>query len=94
MLAAFWRRDFDLESTAQLESSLVAAGLHAGEWREYLHSTAQRELEMASGHAERLGVFGAPTFVCQGELFWGGDRLDLLATKLEHPGVMIGDRLG
>ncbi|MES2938840.1 MAG: 2-hydroxychromene-2-carboxylate isomerase [Pseudomonadota bacterium] len=28
--------------------------------------------------AERLGVFGAPTFVLEGELFWGQDRLDFV----------------
>lgn len=31
-----------------------------------------------TGEAERLGVFGAPTFVLQGELFWGQDRLDFV----------------
>lgn len=28
------------------------------------------------------GVFGAPTYVCEGEMFWGQDRLDFLARKL------------
>jgi 2-hydroxychromene-2-carboxylate isomerase len=28
------------------------------------------------------GVFGAPTYVCEDELFWGQDRLDFLARKL------------
>jgi 2-hydroxychromene-2-carboxylate isomerase len=31
-----------------------------------------------SDEAERLGVFGAPTFVLQGELFWGQDRLEFV----------------
>jgi len=26
--------------------------------------------------ARALGIFGSPTFVCGGELFWGDDRLD------------------
>jgi len=29
-----------------------------------------------TAQAEALGVFGAPTFVVGGELFWGGDRID------------------
>jgi 2-hydroxychromene-2-carboxylate isomerase len=33
--------------------------------------------------AERLGVFGAPTFVLDGERFWGQDRLDFLDRALE-----------
>ena len=28
------------------------------------------------------GVFGAPTYVYRGEMFWGQDRLDFLARKL------------
>lgn len=51
MLAAFWRRDFDLEATAQLEASLVAAGLQAGDWRDYLQGAAQRDLDAALAHA-------------------------------------------
>jgi len=27
-------------------------------------------------------VFGAPTYVVDGELFWGQDRLDFVARKL------------
>ena len=32
--------------------------------------------------AERLGVFGAPTFVVDGVLFWGQDRLDFVDRAL------------
>ena len=35
-----------------------------------------------SGEAERLGVFGAPTYVLAGERFWGQDRLDFLERAL------------
>jgi 2-hydroxychromene-2-carboxylate isomerase len=37
-----------------------------------------------SDEAERLGVFGAPTFVLDGERFWGQDRLDFLDRALER----------
>ncbi|MBV8030080.1 MAG: 2-hydroxychromene-2-carboxylate isomerase [Betaproteobacteria bacterium] len=36
-----------------------------------------------SDEAERLGVFGAPTYVLDGERFWGQDRLDFLDRALE-----------
>jgi 2-hydroxychromene-2-carboxylate isomerase len=32
--------------------------------------------EAATNEARRLGIFGAPTFVTGGELFWGDDRLE------------------
>jgi len=30
------------------------------------------------------GVFGAPSYVMNGEVFWGQDRLDLLAWRLQQ----------
>ena len=46
-----------------------------------------------SAEAERLGVFGAPTFVIagDGELFWGQDRLDFLDRKLDALRAQIGE---
>ncbi|KFC70456.1 putative 2-hydroxychromene-2-carboxylate [Bosea sp. LC85] len=32
--------------------------------------------------AERLGIFGTPTYVVNGELFWGQDRLDFVERAL------------
>lgn len=82
MLAAFWRREFDLESHSQIEAALQAAGLDVGAWRTYLATDAQSASEAAGAKAESLGVFGAPTFIYRGELFWGSDRIDLLAETL------------
>ncbi len=33
-------------------------------------------LRASTEEAQRLGVFGAPTFITNGELFWGNDRLE------------------
>ena len=35
-----------------------------------------REYDDATEQARRLGIFGAPTFVARGEVFWGDDRLE------------------
>jgi 2-hydroxychromene-2-carboxylate isomerase len=85
LLTAFWRREFDLESPSQLETTIAGAGLAVGDWHEYLQVRAQRDFAAALAQAEQLGVFGAPTFVYRGKLFWGGDRLDLLAESLGEP---------
>lgn len=83
LLDAFWRREFDLESPAELEAALARAGMQTADWRQYMAADAPQALAEASSQAEHLGVFGAPTFVYQGELFWGGDRLDFLAGAIE-----------
>ncbi|MFL5229844.1 MAG: DsbA family protein, partial [Microvirga sp.] len=48
----------------------------AGDHRE---DDVQRDAE-----AEGLGVFGSPTFVVEGELFWGQDRLDFVDRALDR----------
>lgn len=83
LLAAFWRREFDLESPAAIEAALLAAGLDVEDWRHWQASCAHAELATAQARADTLGVFGAPTFVYRGELFWGSDRVDLLAATLD-----------
>jgi 2-hydroxychromene-2-carboxylate isomerase len=82
LLASFWRREFDLESGAQLESALAAAGLSVAEWRTYSATAATPELARTLQRAQDLGVFGVPTFIFHGEMFWGGDRLELLERRL------------
>jgi 2-hydroxychromene-2-carboxylate isomerase len=32
-----------------------------------------------------MGVFGVPTMVFNGELFWGGDRIDMLIERIRAP---------
>lgn len=82
LLAAFWRREFDLESAAALEAAVAAAGLNVQEWQAYAAAQGADDLAVATAHAEQMGVFGAPTFVWKNELFWGGDRLPLLEAAL------------
>ena len=38
--------------------------------------------EQDSQRAIDSGVFGAPTYVIDGEMFWGQDRLDFLERRL------------
>lgn len=83
MLAAFWRREFDLESPAAIGAALAAAGLDITDWQTWRETRGQADLAAAQARAESLGVFGAPTFVYRGELFWGSDRVDLLAATLD-----------
>jgi 2-hydroxychromene-2-carboxylate isomerase len=44
----------------------------------------QREYRDNGAEAEGLGVFGSPTFVVEGELFWGQDRLDFVDRALDR----------
>jgi 2-hydroxychromene-2-carboxylate isomerase len=39
------------------------------------------------------GVFGVPTFVADGEIFWGADSLDFLKAFLQDPAEVRNDEM-
>ena len=45
-------------------------------WRARSPTTIKQKLRAETEEAQRLGIFGAPSFVAGGELFWGNDRLE------------------
>jgi 2-hydroxychromene-2-carboxylate isomerase len=58
-------------------SILEALGQSAAVWLERAHTAAVKDqLRASTDEAQRLGIFGAPTFVVGDELFWGNDRLE------------------
>jgi 2-hydroxychromene-2-carboxylate isomerase len=65
---------------------LVEAGAPAG-FAAFLAGEGGVEHDRLRGEAEASGVFGVPTFVFEGELFWGGDRIGLLRERLDEKGV-------
>ena len=51
--------------------------------------TLRRNTEQAAA----LGVFGVPTFVVDGELFWGADSLEFLQAYLADSSVLRNDEM-
>ena len=43
---------------------------------------ARRSSPRHQAEADKQGVFAVPTFVVDGELFWGQDRIDFVRAKL------------
>ncbi|HEY6984235.1 DsbA family protein [Reyranella sp.] len=82
----FWRRAIDPENVAAVEALLLEAGAPAG-FPDYLAGEGGVEHDRLRNEAEGSGVFGVPTFVLEGELFWGGDRVGLLRERLDEKGV-------
>ena len=52
----------------------------------------KRALQDRTTAAIEAGVFGVPTFALDDELFWGHDRLDQLAARLEGRLPDLSDR--
>nr|WP_294504315.1 DsbA family protein [uncultured Rhodopila sp.] len=68
----FWQRDLDIEDTSALADVLSEAG--AGGFEAFLPD-GLAEVESISRAAEADGVFGVPTFILDGEMFWGSEHL-------------------
>jgi 2-hydroxychromene-2-carboxylate isomerase len=82
---ALWEREETLADPATIASAAVRAGLDAAELRSG-HADAELDAlhEQYTQEALKAGVFGAPSFVLpSGEIFWGQDRLELLARALK-----------
>ena len=45
------------------------------------------KLRAATEEAQRLGIFGAPSFIADGELYWGNDRLEQALAAIKHTSV-------
>jgi 2-hydroxychromene-2-carboxylate isomerase len=82
ILAAVWAQERNIGDDKVLAELLVENGL-AQQRLQQAHSQEVRErYEAYTQQAIDAGVFGAPSYVIDGEIFWGQDRLDFLARKL------------
>jgi 2-hydroxychromene-2-carboxylate isomerase len=82
-LRAVWVEDRDISAPATLRELLAARSLDAEALMAHAASAEVAALFiMHSQEAISRGVFGAPTYVLNDELFWGQDRLDFLDRAL------------
>ena len=81
----FFKRELDIEVEADVLGALDRAGAPAATFPEYLAGPGRERLDRTLKDAEdRLGVFGVPTYVVDGEIFWGGDRIGQVRRRLEQ----------
>ncbi len=71
----FWKRELDIEDPAVLGNILVEAGADTAGFPAYLEGEGRHEVDRVCREAEAVGVFGVPSFVVGGELFWGREHL-------------------
>lgn len=76
-----YRRWFEMGEPAGREPNISASIEKAGQKPELILPEAdsdatKADLAAATEQAKALGIFGSPSFLVDGELFWGDDRLD------------------
>ena len=84
LLRALWAEErdtpnADVRRAIALENGMDGDALVAAE----TSATVQALYREYSDEAVAQGVFGAPTYVLNGERFWGQDRLDFLDRALD-----------
>ena len=71
----FWKRELDIEDPRVIGAVLEEAGADSAGFSAYLAGEGRAELEQVCHAAEANGVFGVPSFIVNGELFWGREHL-------------------
>jgi 2-hydroxychromene-2-carboxylate isomerase len=81
----FWSHDLEIDDLQAISGVIASVGGSAGDFEAYAEGPGRAEHEHIINDAEALGVFGVPTMVFNGELFWGGDRIDMLIERIKNP---------
>ena len=79
---AVWVQERHIADEKQLAELLAECGLKPERLEQAFSQAAQERYENNTARAIEAGVFGGPSYVVDGELFWGQDRLDFVERKL------------
>jgi carboxymethylenebutenolidase len=82
VLRAVWVEERNIADEATLAALLAERELPARRLEESHSQAVAERYETNTQRAIDAGVFGAPSYVVGGEIFWGQDRLDFLERAL------------
>jgi 2-hydroxychromene-2-carboxylate isomerase len=78
-----WQPD-QKEGIVKLES---VASKHTSHHSNLDEKSLKKILRSNTSKAIKNGVFGVPTFVVEGQVFWGGDASDMMLDFIKNPGL-------
>lgn len=82
-----WQGQQDIADPAVLRDALVRAGGDLTILEQAGDPSVREALTKRTAAAYAGGVFGTPTFVWNGEIFFGADRLEVLAWRMNCAAV-------
>jgi carboxymethylenebutenolidase len=82
ILSAVWSQQRNIADEKTLMELLKEQNLPATCLEQAYSQAAQERYETYTQMAIDVGVFGAPSYVVNGEIFWGQDRLDFVERAL------------
>jgi 2-hydroxychromene-2-carboxylate isomerase len=84
LMRAVWAEERNIADEATLAQVLAECGLAAGWLAQAAAAEVQQRYAANTQWALDAGVFGAPSYVVDGEIFWGQDRLEFLQRRLQR----------
>ena len=92
ILEAHWRDDADIADPDRLAAIARAAGLEAEPLlAEAVRAETQAVFRANTEEAIGRAIFGSPTYFLDGEMFYGQDRLELMAYRLGAAEAAAGE---
>ena len=82
IFAAVWVQERNIADPAVLEAIVAECGLDARRAEQSHSQAVQERYDDYTRQAIEARVFGAPSYVVDGEIFWGQDRLDFVERAL------------
>ena len=83
MLESVYARELDLSDPDVVAELVYSLPIDGGAlWTEAMGDASLNRYASATEAAIAMGVPGSPTYVLGGEMFFGQDRLDMLAWRL------------
>jgi 2-hydroxychromene-2-carboxylate isomerase len=83
IFTALWAQERHIADEKVLAELLTECGLNGARLDQSYSQAAQERYEINTEQAIEAGVFGAPSYLIEGELFWGQDRLGFVERKLK-----------
>lgn len=82
IFAAVWAHERNIADPGVLAQLLADSGLPAQRLSDSKSADVQQRYEANTRKAIEANVFGAPSYVIDGEIFWGQDRLEFVERAL------------
>jgi 2-hydroxychromene-2-carboxylate isomerase len=83
IFAAVWVQERNIADAGVLQQLLAETGLPAARLQASQQPEVQQQYDANTAKAIEASVFGAPSYVIDGEIFWGQDRLEFVERALQ-----------
>ena len=74
----FWRRELDIEDASVVEQTLAIADVPTDGFADYLQGEGREAHDSLQAQLHPAGVYGVPTYVVEGEVFFGREHLPVV----------------